>query len=299
MSGDAALARVFLDHLVGASPNAPLDSLEADLASRVAAGRAAWPEIALAEQPFVAYLAARCPDAVLPPLERSADLYLACACARGDEAAIAAFVRTFRPHVLEMVARMKRTPAFGDDVFQTVSERLFLGGAQAKITEYSGRATLKVWLTTVAKRIALNLQRRKDDQREAGEDEQALAKAAALDVGVGGGDAIEVALLKARFKSEFEEAIRAALGRIPADERALLLMHLVDGVTLPTLAVMNGISRATVARRIASARDALCEETRKELRERAHLTSSEYESIAALIRSELEVSLVAAVGKER
>jgi RNA polymerase sigma-70 factor (ECF subfamily) len=55
------------------------------------------------------------------------------------------------------------------------------------------------------------------------------------------------------------------------------------------------VSRATIARRIAAARDALGEEARKEMRARAHLTTSEFESIAALIQSELDASLVAAV----
>lgn len=265
--------------------------LEEELATRVAVARASWPHVRLDAEPFVRHLAERT-ERELPSVERSVDLYLACACGRGDAAAVAAFDRTFRPHVVEIIGRMKESPAFGDDVFQAMSEKLFVAtnGAPAKIAEYGGRASLRGWLTTVAKRTALNLRRRKVDQR--GDDGNA-AEAGVVDFA--GRDAPEMALLKLRFKGEFEAAIRVALARLPAKERALLLMHLVDGVTLPRLAAMHGVSRATVARRLASARDALCDETRRELRERAQLTSSEYDSIAALVRSQIEVSIVHAV----
>src|ERR1043166_3264884 len=104
-----SLVRPFLD----AAPTAVRPVLEgvADLDRRlwtlVAEGRAAWPDIAMAAKDLVEFVARQVTpelaDAALDGL-RPADLYLACACARGITAAIAAFDREYmreigRPHV--------------------------------------------------------------------------------------------------------------------------------------------------------------------------------------------------------
>ena len=105
----------------------------------------------------------------------------------------------------------------------------------------------------------------------------------------------ELALLKAQYKVEFEAAIRTALAALGDRDRTILLMHLVDGVTLPRLALLQGVSRATVARWLASARDALHDGTREALRAHVKLSDSEYASLAGLVRSQLELSVIQAV----
>src|SRR5689334_13258114 len=65
------------------------------LAEIVAQARAAWPMVELATEHFVEHLAARLGDADDPELAlramHTSDLYLACACMRGDAGAVAAF----------------------------------------------------------------------------------------------------------------------------------------------------------------------------------------------------------------
>jgi RNA polymerase sigma-70 factor (ECF subfamily) len=175
-----------------------------------------------------------------------------------------------------------------------LSERILMpaDGAGPRIAEYAGRACLRGWLGAVAKRTALNLRRNKDDQRHSMF--SSTAHALGADVGP------EIALLKSRYRREFEAAIRASLASLPAPDRSLLLLQL-EGLTLPQLAAMHNVSRATVTRRLASARDALYVGTRRNLTERLRLSPSEFESVAALVRSQLDVSFAAVVrgdGKE-
>src|SRR5215467_5483967 len=95
-----SLVRPFLD----AAPAAVRPALEAiaDLDRRlwalVAEGRAAWPDLPIAAKDVVEFVARQVTpdlaDAALDGL-RPADLYLACACARGVAAAIAAFDREY------------------------------------------------------------------------------------------------------------------------------------------------------------------------------------------------------------
>jgi RNA polymerase sigma-70 factor (ECF subfamily) len=279
------LASVFLARLPAASPVALRATLDGVLSALVDAGRAGWPAVALDAAVFVPWLAERFGEA-LPPLVRAADVYIASACALGVPSALAAFGRHYRGTVAHAIARIDPSDAFLDDVMQALRVKLFVrtGDGPAGIAQYSGRSSLRGWLATTAARTALNLRRRKGDRAR----DELRSGIPELNVGVDP----ELLLLKAQYKAEFEAAIRVALGAIPADQRTLLLLQIVDGVTLPQLATMRRVSRATVVRWLAAAREALLDETRRDLMQRLRLTASEYDSLAALVRSQLEVSLL-------
>ncbi len=266
--------------------------LEAALRERWAAGGRAWPTVRLEPDAFMRYLAERSSGTELPALERAADLFLACACLHGSAGAVEAFDATYRGEIARAVARMAASPAFADDVVQAVCERLFTGtpGEPARIAQYEGRASLRGWLSTMAKRTALNVLRKSDEKAHASVSAVGDTPDAALGA--------DVMLLKARYKGAFEGAIRAAMASLPARERTLLLLHFVDGLTLPQLAAMNKVSRATVTRWLGSARDALRDETRRQLEGRLRLTSSELASVAAAVRSQLEISIAGAMRGE-
>jgi RNA polymerase sigma-70 factor (ECF subfamily) len=284
------LVAEFLRCLPPSSTVEKSDALDEELRSRLEAGRAAWPGVRIAPGDFARHIAERSADG-LPQAALAADLYIACACALGLPLAIDAFQRAFRADVARAIARTDSSPAFLDDVMQALSVKLFVraGEAPPAIAEYGGRSSLRGWLITVAKRTALNLRRNKADQAH-----EAIASGVTA-LGTAAGP--EMALLKARYKAEFERSIRAALASLSEKERTLLVLHLVNGMTLPQLAVMQKVSRATVARWLAVAREALFEATRKELVGRLKLSESEYESLVALVRSQLEVSLAAAVAR--
>jgi RNA polymerase sigma-70 factor (ECF subfamily) len=266
-----------------------LSALADGVRRRWEAGRGAWPAVTLAPEPFAAYLAERASDGELPGEDRAPDLYLACACALGDAAALAAFDKLLRSVVARVAWSIDPSDAFRDDVAQALAERLLAAAdGRPRIAEYLGRASLRGWLASAARRTALNLRRGKD---AAPKDDLSSST-----VGVVAADLPpDVALLKARFKHEFEETIRAALAKLPSRDRKLVVAHLVGGQTLVELAAKHGVARATVARWYAAARDALHELARRELRERLRLSSSEYESALALVRSQIDVNLAEVV----
>ncbi|HSR96999.1 MAG TPA: hypothetical protein VLM79_08125 [Kofleriaceae bacterium] len=67
--------------------------------------------------------------------------------------------------------------------------------------------------------------------------------------------------------------------------------HALDRINIDQLARMHGVHRATAARWIQAAREAVVAGTHRELCKRLRLSRSEVASVIRLIHSELEVSL--------
>ncbi len=276
------LLSAFLSSVPASSAAAETPGLEPLLRAHWQAAREEWPDIALSPHVFMEFLAIQFADG-LPTIERAPDLYVACACAEGMSSAIEAFRRRYRPAVARAIARIDPSPIFLDEVMQSLGVKFFVrsGDHPPGITKYSGRSSLRGWLATSATRTALNLRRSKADQNH--DEIGSCTEAIEADP--------ELLLMKARTKSELTAAIRAAIATIPVKMRALLLLQICDGLTYPQLATMHGVSRATVARWLASTREAIVEQTRVELTRRLGLSASEYDSLVALVRSQIDVSL--------
>jgi RNA polymerase sigma-70 factor (ECF subfamily) len=244
-------------------------------------GRAAWPSIPLDAEHFANHVTAREKAGETGDVAHAADLYLACACARGVSEGVRAFDALLRNVVPAAISRIDKNPAFVDDVTQALREKLLIG-TPPKISEYGGRAMLRNWLGTAAVRTALNMRRRKEDVARA-------TLASSLGERVVRGPDIDY--VRARYRAVFEDGLRAALAALSSRERALLKMNLVEHVTLERLASIYGSSRSTIARTITTARDKLLEGTREHLVRELGLSSSEYESLAAQLRSDVDVSI--------
>lgn len=240
-------------------------------------GRAAWPAIAVSEAQLRAHLARlELPD------EPHADLYLACACAAGDPAAIAAFERAVLSEVGHFIARIDGSPQFADEVRQALRERLLVAreGAPPRIADYSGRGPLGAWVRVAAVRTAIDLRRDADDHGRV-----STAEAIAHDLSP------EVELLRARYQADYEAAVREALAALDSKERNLLRMHVVDGLTVDRIGLVYRVHRATAARWVQAVRQKLLDEVYRRLGERLRLSPAELDSLTALVQSQLRVSL--------
>ncbi|MBI5481701.1 MAG: transcriptional regulator, partial [Deltaproteobacteria bacterium] len=101
----------------------------------------------------------------------------------------------------------------------------------------------------------------------------------------------EVDYLKTRYGEEFRAAFRATLGALSQDERNLLKLHYLDGLNIDEIGVAYRVHRATVARWLAQARERILGETRRRLAERLDAGSKDVDSVLALVRSQLDISI--------
>jgi len=297
----ASLVRPFLD----AAPPAVRATLETlpDLDRRlwalVAEGRAAWPDLAIDGKDVIEFVARQLTpelaDAALDGL-RPADLYLACACARGVPGAISAFDRDYMREVDIALARMRIGPPRLSDVKQLVRQRLFVGGgttgaptSAGKIAEYGGRGDLRRWVRSVAVRTCLN-ELRKGKREILVDDDNLIAQHAIAQ------DDPEIAYMKRTYAAEFKAAFVAALGQLGAREQTLLRYHHVDGLNIDEIGAIYRIHRVTAFRWLEKAKDALIGTTLDTLRARLQLPTGELDSVLRMIRSQIHLSLVRHLG---
>jgi RNA polymerase sigma-70 factor (ECF subfamily) len=265
------------------------DDLEPVLAERVARPAAAWPAMAVPEDCFVRAIAERlgdgAPGDALAAMHTD-DLYLVCGCAAGDTAALAGFEQRCGPAIQRALATAGAALAERADLEQVVRQRLLVepaGGGPPRIATYSARGPLPAWVRVVATREAARWLPRA--HRELAADDDELAGLLAAD------DDPELGYLKRVYRGEFKRAFQAAIEALDARDRLVLCQHLLDGLGIDQLAALHGVHRATTARWIQSAREAVLAGTQRALVDRLRLSRAEIASVMRLIGSQLDVSL--------
>lgn len=293
-----ALAEVLVAHAEDAGPLVASVELGEALAALWERGRTAWPRIALGAPAFVRHLATHLPAGEAPQgflsTVNAADLYLACACAHGDAAALAAFDQSILAQVPAFLLRMDPSPSFADEVRQVLREKLLVAaaGATPKIAEYAGAGSLQGWLRVVTIRTAVSLRRKRDEQP--GEDlDESVGKVLPV------GQDLEIDYIRTRYQKEFKEALQAAFASLPQEQRHVLRMHFANGLTGDAIASVLQVNRRTVVRWLASGKSAMFQETRRLLQAQLRLSAGEFDSLINLVRSRLDVSIASLLQKSQ
>lgn len=277
----AALVAAFLAARptpAGQAPDGP--ALGAKLEAVIAAGRAAWPTIAVPDDALVAYLAERVTGQELAQA-RAPELYLACACLRGDPAAVTVFQDQYFTEIDVAARRARADPAVAADARQNLARSMFTGGAPA-IATYRGRGDLRGWMRISAMREVLRLVKRARREVLVDVDTFVETLSPVSDP--------ELAFLKEHYRQGFADAVREAIGELSDRERALLQQQLA-GLTVDDLAAHYEVHRSTAGRWMMAARTSVLEITRKRLMQRWGASSGEIDSVIRLLSSRLELSL--------
>jgi len=243
--------------------------------------RARWPGFTVTERRFDEFLRER--EGWLAP--HAAELYLCCAALDGDAAALRE-LEALLTEVPAYVAKLKLDASEVDELTQRVRE-LLLVGPPRKLLEYAGRGPLGGWLRVLVVRLVTRDRARAKSFEEL--DPSTLQTLAA--------QSPEAQVARVKWQRLFDEALKGAFGALTEDERSLFRLQFRQGLTLDELAKVLQVHRATVARRIATARETLWAQLTE--RVRASLGAAEAEEAEALLRdyrSRLELSLSALLG---
>jgi RNA polymerase sigma-70 factor (ECF subfamily) len=268
----------------------PNGQLEERLRQVVERARRSWPAGWIRDENFAAYLAQRVPSSSgamdwLGKVQVE-DLYLSCACAAGHPEALAAFETRILPQVGSAIARIDSSAAFITEVEQQIRRKVLVGEASQspKIADYAGFGPLVHWLRAVAVRTALNF------NRSRGRQDRPVPDEVLLKLPVQAGDP-ELDYLKRRYRGDFTQAFREALASLSSQERNVLRLHFLEGLSFAQVGVAYQVDKSTVSRWVAKTRRTLLERTRTDLAERLKLNPQDLDSLMDLVHSQLELSI--------
>lgn len=256
--------------------------------------RLAWPDLTTPAEVFYPYLAARIPpesdaSSILEAIDVSG-LYLACGCAAQERAALHSFQRLLMPYAQGLAIRLGLSVSEAEDLVGTLSEQLLVG-EEARLSQYQGRGSLRVWLKVCVTRMALRQSQKHQRRQEVSEEAQLLPEES--------GDDLVLAFLRKQYRQPFTEAFREAFQDLSADDRLLMRRKFVDGLTGDELAGLHQVHRATVVRKLARARQQLVDEVRNRLIRKLQVSENEVDSIIRVLRSQLDASFHSLLGITR
>jgi RNA polymerase sigma-70 factor (ECF subfamily) len=267
-----------------------LAGLEGALDECLQRARHAWPGVSLDDDVFIEHLGRRFGNPEDPAshftLWHVEDLYLACACAKGDPAALELFDAYVMVSVAPALKRWNPTFHHVEDVEQLLRQKLLMaqGDKGPKIADYSGKGPLTKWLRASAIRTAVSLTRGEKPVTSINEDDAIADWSTPL-------SDPELDFIKQQYRGEFSVCFKRALATLSAQDRNVLRLHLLDGLNIEQIGNLYGTHRSTVARWIAKSRQTLLEGTKREMGDKLQVNRNELESLMLLLRSQLDLSI--------
>jgi len=253
--------------------------------------RRAWPQLTLAPEVFAAYVGQRLAHDAETDLSaslealRAEDLYLACACVGGNDAALNLFAERYTPVVDAALARLGRQGLASDDVRQQVLTYLLTGRGDtpAPLSRYAGSGDLGGYLRVAAVREGI---------RTLNADRPAHRAASfAFERLEAPGHDPEVMALKNRYRADFKAAFQAAIASLDDKDRRLLRYHYVDGLSTRDMGPLFGTHGSTVTRWLGRVRETVMKATRQALVAKLGLKRDEFDSVVRLVESQVDVSI--------
>jgi RNA polymerase sigma-70 factor len=173
------------------------------------------------------------------------DLYLALACARGNESAWWEFDRRYRSFVERLARHLLTTRADADEIIDHIYAELFGtkivdGVRQSKFRTYTGRGTLQGWLRAVVSHAVIDFYRRRTDEvsldklEEIGEEPRMRHSRASH--AHRAEESMLANVVRERYRTATVAALDHALATLDDHEKLLLMYYHVDGLKLREIA---------------------------------------------------------------
>jgi RNA polymerase sigma-70 factor len=225
-------------------------------------GRQTWARVGLSYEQFISHVQSL-GHCVAPP--HAVDLYLTAACRHGCRDAFQVLEQDFIERARNVVRHLVRDTCLVDDVLQEVRRRLFVG-LPSKLVSYKGTGPLGSWIRTIAVNAARDYLRTESTRRRREEAQVCSLFHDASDLPAQD-DSLALCIVRRGRRTACLNAARNAFLSLEPSERQLLHDHYLCGFSIDVLAPLCLVNRATVARRIHRATDAVRRRLRKHLAE--------------------------------
>ncbi|MBZ4376710.1 transcriptional regulator [Corallococcus sp. AS-1-6] len=242
---------------------------------------------------FARHLGEHLAKAEDPPLalERlhARDLALALACTQGLPGADARFEVEVLQRMRVPLSRIHPSPAFADEVLQTLRANLLMPRADAppRLRGYAGVGSLAQWVNMVGVRLALRLRKAQGDAS------RVEAEVLAAHPAPGG---LELSFIREDARAHVRAAFVKAVASLDDEDRELLRLHYVERLSLEKMGALYDLHKSTLSRRLGGVQETLEKRTRRLLSERLALRDAELESLVRTIHGGLDLSLSGLLG---
>ena len=172
-------------------------------------------------------------------------------CREGDPAAFGRLVTLHEPMVFNLAGRLLGDTEEARDVAQEVFLQVY-----RRLGRFEGRSALKTWIYRIVVNQCHN--RRRFWQRHGRDKEQELDDRFAVPV-TPARDAWHASPYEQARSHERARKVQAALLQLSFDQRSVLVLREVDGLSCEEVAAALGIPEGTVKSRLSRAREALRE----------------------------------------
>lgn len=167
----------------------------------------------------------------------------------GDADAFGAIVDEYQKNVYNLALRMTGNPEDAQDMSQEAFIKAF-----NSLASFRGDSKLSVWLYRIVSNVCLDFLRSRKRRQTVSLN---------MDDGEGGTSELEIPDLSAMPEEELNrrltrEAVRKGLLSLPEDQREILLLREIEGLSYDEIAQALGLEAGTVKSRIFRARKRLC-----------------------------------------
>jgi len=185
------------------------------------------------------------------------DLFLAIACARGNEHAWWEFDRQYRSFIERWARHLVRSGTDADEVIDSVYVELFgtrvLDGVrQSKFRTYTGRGTLRGWLRTVILHTVVDLYRGRKTEISledwSGNGDETAERYVRPNATRGTEELMLTSVVRDRYRSATIAALDQSLAALDDHETLLLLYYHVEGLKLREIARIVEQPRSPIRR---------------------------------------------------
>lgn len=212
------------------------------------------------------------------------DLVLVWAALQGKAAALQAFDRRLQAVCKKALSTVKQPPFDADELAQRLRARLLVGG-EAKLAGYSGRGALVEWLRTAATLEWMGVARKASVQRTSSDDDHdAPMERAATEASP------EATVLRSKDRKHVSKAFREALDQLEPQERTVLRLRFVEGLSTDEIGQAFAVHRTTASRWLEAAQKQLLAAMRARLA-KLGLAKSEVNSLVREVAPSLSLRL--------
>ncbi len=221
------------------------------------------------------------------------DLFLATACAEGDEAAWVSFQSRYQSVIRKAARYCTDNASQGKEISESLMTDLFLpspsglGKSASKIAQYDGMGSLEGWIRVVVSRMAIDQIRR--HQKQVSLEDLDTEPVAAGPVSMNPSSERKLDMQKAT--AMLQPSLDYALDQLTSQEKLVLKLYYLQDANLKEIGLLLNVHESTASRMVARIKKHMRKSVERHLQDFFHVRRREIRHLIATAQSQVQLDL--------